>query len=141
MPQFFFDFRQAGILTPDTEGVEFDTVEQAYLEAFRTAQDMWSELLRRRRDPRRCCFEVHSEAREMLFIFPFQEVIDSCTDRIVPPIPPSLQQLVETFNSARLVREELAQLVQHSQQVLLESRKHLRQVPDCPPPAPISFPD
>jgi len=56
-------------------------VEQAYLEAFKGAQDMWSELLRQRRDPRHCAFEVRDEQRDLLFVLPFQEVIESCDNR------------------------------------------------------------
>ena len=81
MPRFFFDFVQADRRTPDSEGVELAGVDQAYLEVFRTAQEMWSELLKQRRDPRRCSFEVRNGAGEILLIFPFQEVVDSCTDR------------------------------------------------------------
>ena len=63
------------------EGAEFADVEQAYLEAFEGAQDMWSELLRQRRDPRQCAFEVRNERRDLLFVLPFMEVIESCEDR------------------------------------------------------------
>src|SRR5689334_14243716 len=107
MPQFFFDFRQSGHLVPDTEGIEFGSAEQAYLEAYRSAQDMWSELLRQRRDPRRCYFEVRGAVGDLLFIFPFQEVVDSCTDRLVPPLRRSIQDLLETQNYAKWVRDEM----------------------------------
>lgn len=82
MPRYFFDFRQAGHLALDSEGLEFANVEQAYLEAFRTAQDMWSELLKQRRDPRHCFFEVRNTSDDILFTLPFQEVVDCCTDRV-----------------------------------------------------------
>ena len=87
MQRYFFDFRQAGVRVPDTQGLEFRDVEQAYLEAHRAAQEMWSELLKQRRDPRRCVFEVCNQAGELLFVFPFQEVMDCCTDRQAPPHP------------------------------------------------------
>jgi len=78
MPHYFFDFRQADVLTRDTIGIEFANVEQAYLEAFRAAQEMWSELLKQRQDPRRCMFEVRNTEGETLFLFPFQETVDCC---------------------------------------------------------------
>jgi len=81
MPRFFFDFVQADQRTPDSEGVEFADVEEAYLEVFRTAQDMWSELLKQRRDPHLCSFEVRNHTGDILLVFPFQEVVDCCTDR------------------------------------------------------------
>lgn len=126
MPRFFFDFRQAGHLVPDSDGIEFPSVEQAYLEAFKTAQDMWSELLKERRDPRRCLFEVRNAAGDILFIFPFQEVVDSCTDRMMAPMQHTFQALLETHNFAKRVRDELTQQVRNSQQVLQESRNLLR---------------
>lgn len=86
MPLYFFDFRQGSDRCTDAEGSEFADVEQAYLETFRAAQDMWGELLHKRQDPRRCSFEVRSEGGELLFILPLQEVVDSCSDRIGPPI-------------------------------------------------------
>jgi hypothetical protein len=78
MPRFFFDFRQGQDHCADEQGTEFTSAEQAYLEAFKAAQDMWSELLRQRRDPTQCVFEVRDERRELLFVLPFQEVIESC---------------------------------------------------------------
>src|SRR5690242_12608978 len=126
MPRFFFDFRQGGHLVPDSEGIEFADAEQAYLEAFKTAQDMWSELLKQRHDPRRCYFEVRGAAGDLLFIFPFQEVVDSCTDRAVPPLQRSLQNLVETHNYAKRVRDEMAAQVRESHKVLRDSHALLR---------------
>ena len=126
MPRFFFDFRQTGHLVPDSEGIEFDSVEQAYLEAFKSAQDMWSELLKERRDPRRCFFEVRCAEGDLLFIFPFQEVMDSCTDRAVPPLHRTFHELIETHNFAKRVRDQLTQQVRDSKQVLAQSHALLR---------------
>jgi hypothetical protein len=81
MPRFFFDFRQAGDCIPDPEGMEFANVEEAYLEAFNGAQEMWSTLLKQRSDPRRCRFEVSDASHNMLFVFPFQEVLECCQGR------------------------------------------------------------
>ena len=81
MPRYFFDFREGSDCCVDAQGAEFADVEQAYLEAFEGAQDMWSELLRQRRDPRQWAFEVRNEQRDLLFVLPFMEVIESCEDR------------------------------------------------------------
>jgi hypothetical protein len=40
MPRFYFHLRTAQGLNPDEIGLELPDVEAAYLEAFRTAQDM-----------------------------------------------------------------------------------------------------
>lgn len=126
MTRFFFDFRQSGHLVPDSEGIEFANVEQAYLEAHKAAQDMWSELLKLRHDPRRCLFEVRNAAGDILFIFPFQEVVDSCTDRSISPLQRTFEDLRETQNYARRVKDELGQHVRDSHHVLRQSRNLLR---------------
>jgi len=54
MPGFFFHYRQADDYCVDDAGVELDTFELAYLDAFETAREMWAELMSRRVDPRSC---------------------------------------------------------------------------------------
>lgn len=80
MLRFFFDFHQAGKHDVDTVGLEFADAETAYLEAVEAAQEMWSELLKDRIDPRCCHFEVRSEQGDVLYVIPFQELLDSCVD-------------------------------------------------------------
>ncbi len=79
MARFFFHFRQHGTFCCDDQGSEFPTVEEAYLSAFRAAQDMWHELLLQRQDPRTCSFEVTDSGGRMLFVLPFMEILDTCT--------------------------------------------------------------
>ena len=95
MPRFYFDFRQNGELTPDTVGCEFGTVEEAYLEAFKAAREMWAELLDQRRDPRRCCFEIHDGDGNLLFVLPFWEILESCRD-----YPSENSTILETFRQS-----------------------------------------
>lgn len=78
MPRFFFDFRQARNLAVDDVGCEFETVEEAYLDAVRAAQEMWRELLAHRENPLLCSFEVRDERGNDLFSLPFAEVLESC---------------------------------------------------------------
>lgn len=95
MPRYFFDFRQNGVLAPDTVGCEFPDAEQAYLEAFKAAQEMWTELLAQRRDPRRCSFEVHDGDGNLLFVLPFREILESCHD-----CPPARLAIADTFRQS-----------------------------------------
>jgi hypothetical protein len=81
MPRFYFDYRQGEDRIMDTQGVDLATTEAAYLEVCEAAQEMWGDLLKKRCDPRRCQFEVRDANRELMFVFPFQEVIDNCLDR------------------------------------------------------------
>lgn len=122
MSRYFFDFRQAGVCVPDTHGIEFPNVEQAYLEAFRAAQDMWSELLKQRQDPRRCMFEVHDEDSNILFLFPFQEVMDSCTDRRPISLHRTFEELSHTQRYARRVSGEFVLELRAMRQMLQDSR-------------------
>ena len=87
MPRFYFDYRQGEEPVRDMQGIELASTEAAYLEVCEAVQEMWSDLLKKRCDPRRCRFEVRDTNRELLFIFPFQEVIDNCLDR-EPARPP-----------------------------------------------------
>jgi hypothetical protein len=95
MPLYFFDFRQSGVLAPDTVGCEFPTAERAYLEAFEAAREMWAELLHQRRDPRRCSFEVHDGKGNILFVLPFWEILEACHDCM-----PAQPAIVDTFRQS-----------------------------------------
>ena len=87
MPRFFFDFRQGEDHSPDIEGLELASTEDAYLEAVKGAQEMWSELLKKRRDPHHCRFEVRDINGALLFHLPFEEVLENCLDR--KPVKPA----------------------------------------------------
>lgn len=78
MGLFYFNFRQGSFYSRDDEGCELPSVEDAYLAAVRAAQDMWSELLVRREDPRACSFVVTDRNGTELFTLPFSEVLDAC---------------------------------------------------------------
>jgi hypothetical protein len=124
MPRFFFDFLQGADRCPDGDGVEFADVEQAYLEAVKGSQDMWSELLRQRCDPRQCAFEVRDERREILFVLPFQEVMDNCVDRAVPLH--SFDNVAAAAHHTKGVSEEFIQTLYSVRQTLEQSRALLR---------------
>jgi len=126
MPRFFFDFRQGADRCADSEGTEFPNVEQAYLEAVKGAQDMWSELLRQRQDPRHCVFEVRNQSRELLFTLPFQEVMDNCIDRKVPPIRNAFDNICETASRTKRVSEEFIDTMHTIRRTLAESRELVR---------------
>jgi len=125
MQRFFFDFCQGTERCPDAEGTEFANVEQAYLEAFKAAQDMWSEFLRQRQDPRRCVFEVRNDQRELLFALPFHEVMDSCRDR-EPPLHVSFEQIAHAAEKTKQVSAEFMQQLNLVRATLEQSRALLR---------------
>src|SRR5690242_14902895 len=88
MPQFYFDLRRHKSATVyDEEGSDLPSAEDAYLEAFESARELWGDFVRRHEDPRRHAFEVRDVNRNVLFILPFQEVIDSCANSEVRRLP------------------------------------------------------
>jgi hypothetical protein len=128
MRRFFFDFREADDRYPDTVGTDFANVEEAYLEAFKAAQEMWGELLKQRRDPRRCCFEVRNEDDDGLFVLPFQEVLDCCRNRRAVPLERTFEELSATHNYVRRVSNEFGQQIRATHQALEQSRELLQRV-------------
>src|SRR5689334_8039797 len=101
MPRYFFNFRQAGSVAPDEGGSEFDSVEAAYLAAFKAAQEMWHELLLARQDPRLCAFEVVDESGNGLFNLPFGEVLEVCAGRRGPGVLPTRPAVVVATIASR----------------------------------------
>ena len=79
MPRFYFNFRNESGLMPDFDGFECENIEEAYLEAFAGAQEMWTEMLKNRKDPRACSFEIVDKAGVLLVELPFAEVLNDCT--------------------------------------------------------------
>ena len=126
MPRFYFDYRQGEDNALDMQGIELATTEEAYLEVVEAAQEMWGELLKKRCDPRRCLFEVRDANRELLFIFPFQEVIDNCLDREPPRRPSSVDRATAAAaaTTGRVVRanDEFLSALRQVREPLRDSR-------------------
>lgn len=117
MPRFHFDFRHGDDLSADTTGVLLGSVEEAYLEAVKGAHGIWGELLKERRDPRRCAFEVRTNEGLELFVLPLTELLDSCVDRQPEPRAPLAERL-ETRKFVRCLSREFAREVQRTRQIL-----------------------
>jgi len=81
MPRFFFNYRERDEYTADDVGVEFETFELAYLDAFDAARQMWPELMSRRIDPRAASFEISDTAGHQLAVINFGEVLENCEIR------------------------------------------------------------
>jgi hypothetical protein len=125
MSRYFFDFRQNGVLASDTVGCEFPDAERAYLEAFQAAQEMWTELLAQRRDPRRCCFEVHDGNGNLLFVLPFREILEACHDcpPTAPAIADTLRQSIVAMKQMRRAHDDLLSEVENARKVIRQSAK------------------
>lgn len=124
MAKFYFNFRQGNAYTVDLEGTEFASVEEAYLEAFRTAQEMWSELLIERQDPLLCAFEIVDQAGNSLFLLPFGEVLDVCRGRGTRP---RTLEMVPAIAEALACRRYAQQAIAEVSVSLEDARATLRE--------------
>jgi hypothetical protein len=77
LPQFYFDLRSDKGVERDASGLEFPSLEMAYLDAFRAAQAMWVEMLATREDPTVYTFEISDAEGRWLLSLPFSEVLDT----------------------------------------------------------------
>jgi len=76
--RFFFHFCDGETSTRDELGLDFASVEEAYMEAISAARAMWPELLADRRDPRGCAFEIANGRGQVLFRLEFIELLEIC---------------------------------------------------------------
>jgi len=112
MPRFFFNYRERNEYTVDDTGVEFDTFELAYLDAFNAAREMWPETMSRRVDPRACAFEMLDDQGRLLAILNFKEVLERCQihDRVRPhDIERTFAAVVDMAHRARRDLSEFRQ--------------------------------
>jgi hypothetical protein len=72
---YYFHLRIGSTISPDEIGLDLPDVETAYLEAFKAAEEMWSELLADGLDPLMRSFEI-SDGRQVLMTLPFREVLE-----------------------------------------------------------------
>src|SRR5262245_37483008 len=81
MPRFYFHLRRGGELIADAEGSELAHVEAAYLEGFKSAQELWTVLLAKREDPTVYAFEVTDERGRLGFVLPLAEILETAQKR------------------------------------------------------------
>jgi hypothetical protein len=65
-------------VAPDDDGAEFASIEEAYLESFKGAQELWPELLRNRQDPRQYVYNITDSDGAVLMELPFAEIVECC---------------------------------------------------------------
>jgi hypothetical protein len=99
VPLFYFHLLVGGERSPDDVGVEFDSLEAAYLDAFEAAREMWSELLEQRKDPTERSFEICGADGTILMTLPFTEVLE-----VARKAAPRSQTINETKNLLKVMR-------------------------------------
>jgi hypothetical protein len=136
MPLYFFHLRTAQGLSPDGLGIELPDVETAYLEAFRAAEDMWSDLLKQRKDPTRYTFEITNCLGQMIQTLPFSEVLDSTKGHVMrrklPHPARTAHELADRTRCLAAALDEQVRLacesIRRSQELLNASRSSLPMV-------------
>lgn len=120
MPLFFFHLRTPSGTDQDDLGIEFPSLECAYLEAYRAIPDLVAELLREGSDPLIPIFVIADAGGTTLMELPFAEAV-----RGRPRRPRSREQ-----RSRRLSGEINAliasarETVQRSRELLARARDH-----------------
>lgn len=77
MQRYYFHLRKSGVREiEDEEGAGFACLEDAYLEAFKGAQELSQVLMRERRDPSGYAYEIVAGNGVVLMDLPFSEVLD-----------------------------------------------------------------
>jgi hypothetical protein len=110
MPRFFFNYRERNDYAVDESGVDFDSFELAYLDAFDAAREMWPEIMARRIDPRGCAFEISDSKGNLLAVLNFKELLENCGP---PTVPHELQgTFARVVDTAHQTRQKLAEFQQ-----------------------------
>ena len=106
MQRFYLHLRRGEMaVAPDDDGAEFASIEEAYLETFKGAQELWLELLRDRQDPRQYVYDITDGDGAVLMELPFAEIVESCR-RVGPatmsaPTKPSAALTKTAYRSHR----------------------------------------
>ncbi|MCK1383763.1 hypothetical protein [Bradyrhizobium sp. 21] len=129
MPRFFFNFSIDGCLEFDELGTEFNSIEEAYLEACRTALDMSFEKLRERADPTGDSVEIFDAQRRTLMHLPFSDMLSPKPLRRPPTLESNRiadrchRELVRGQRLKAEIREELEKVQSISRTIRANLRR------------------
>lgn len=129
MARYFFHFINGEMRSPDDQGLEFASAEQALVEASRAVLAMWPELLAARQDPMACAFEIADEHGTILFDLPFSEALDRCRRPAGGPAFAGLTKtLLESHERAAAAKEQIRSEFQQFRISLNESRELMQKL-------------
>jgi uncharacterized protein DUF6894 len=132
MPRFFFNYREGASYTVDDTGVEFDTFEAAYVDAFNAAREMWPEMMAQRVDPRSASFEIFDQPGHHLATLPFSEVLENCASRPIrqQDIRASIASVMDAAHLARRTLSEFRHELRRSHSQLIAAKQLVGMIDD-----------
>ncbi|MDP4023543.1 hypothetical protein Q8W71_12970 [Methylobacterium sp. NEAU 140] len=110
MPLYHFHLRTESGLDRDEDGLTFDDLDAAYLEAYATIPALAEEMLRTGRDPLACTFVISDAADRPALEVPFRERV---RDGARPRKSPAQRASCQTERAVHLrdaLREQHAEL-------------------------------
>lgn len=127
MPRFFFDFTFDGVTDIDDVGVQYPSLEAAYLDTCRAALEISFEKLRARRDVHFDSVEILDGNRRSLMHVPFSEVLRPKSR--LPPAQRECGQLIQSCRQqmarAERLRAEVVTELQSIQSMTIVLRANL----------------
>ncbi len=126
MSRFFFHLCGPAGFSRDEEGIEFATLEEAYLDLWKAAVEMSVDALRQHRDPSRDRFELWDEEGRFLLDLPFSEVIKAGASGPRPPMRDLQSRLLAGVKRAHALHADLASGFEEALQSLETARTTLR---------------
>ena len=125
MPHFFFNLCSPGAIETDTDGLQFESLDAAYLEAYRAALSISLELLHARVDPNAHRFEIRDAEGTLLLDLPFSEALRP-TPSARPKRLPSAIAVSETFQRTEQLRGDIIAQVNRARLMVAAARETMR---------------
>jgi hypothetical protein len=122
IPRFHFHLKHDRECIVDDEGTDLPHCEAAYLQAFDSAQELWSMLLDRREDPTAYVFEVSNGEGCLLFILPLSEVLETVRKGRRLPRTEALDRASALLSRTKDLYESLVQEIEAARRALAQTR-------------------
>lgn len=123
MPLYHFHLRNAAGLEPDEIGLEYPTLEEAYLEACRTVPGMAAEFVQAGRNPMEYAFEIADESGTLLLEIPFGEMLRNGAVPRRPALPRERARAVSAAERTQQLVASINRQIETLHEAMLASRR------------------
>jgi hypothetical protein len=126
LPRYFFHLATDAGYSIDEEGLQFEDLDAAYLDACRAVLDMSLHMLRLQQDPNQHRFDIADDDGAILLDIPFSEIMRSSTPAALPVKTADLHDtLRDGIARNKSLRDELAGQIASACEALGETRRLL----------------